>query len=453
MKLDFSLPEFTRIVWTSPRAREVWEPRIQAISQAWIKIERAAALKRTKFVTLQSCTPDEQISLSQWATRNGLACITLDRQGASQVYSNATVPFQPGKPWNYRIAIGTGDSVNSFLEFYRGNNNIAMGLLLGFPMCCCEFFQNYWVEQGYRDLTPVMENENEGKYHECNVFLRHLGVRAVSHLPCSFNCLGTVAVGQSLISIGVDLGFTNEMEWLEDILHWPIRWSSLHGIAIVTTPVVKIISSTTALAEKMVIDINSDRYPEEGATGTEFPFKSVRHISFQEFDNFTDNGFTSEKGQREAHNILLELASKADFTQAKVLDLGCGNGLLLRKVVKNIPWMIPCGVECDEDRFASASRRLKDSSIFNCSIFDDHYWDGPYGLALISTARFNDVSDEAVGKVLTRLHDHCEYVIFYDYGNSKGFVIPGFFDVVCTVSGGVAKGTLVKSRKESACLA
>lgn len=453
MKLDFSLPEFTRIVWTSPRAREVWEPRIQAISHAWIRIEREAALRRTKFVTLQSCTPEEYPTLSQWATHHRLVCVTLDRQGASQVYSNATIPVQPGQPWNYRIAIGRGDAVQSFLEFYQKSNNTAMGLLLGFPQCCCDFFEHYWVDKGYRDLTPVMSNEGHDKYYECNILLRHLGVRAVSHLPCSFRCLNTVATAQNLIAVGLDLGLTQEIDWLEEILRWPIRWSSLHGIAIVTTPIVKIISSTTALAEKMVIDINSDRYPEEGATGTEFPFQSVKRLAFQGIDNFTDNGFTSEKTQREAHNALLGLSTRADFTQAKVLDLGCGNGLLLKKIVKNTPWMIPCGVECDEDRFAATSRRFKDASIFNCSIFDDHYWDGPYGLALISTARFDDVSDEAVGKVLIRLHDNCEYVIFYDYGNSKEFVIPGFFDVVCTASGGVAKGTLVKSRKESACRA
>ena len=64
-----------------------------------------------------------------------------------------------------------------------------------------------------------------------------MGARAVSHLPCRFDCEKTVALGQQLIEVGRKAGYERAMDWLLDVLSWPVEWSALHGIAELKTPV------------------------------------------------------------------------------------------------------------------------------------------------------------------------------------------------------------------------
>lgn len=38
-RLNFILPEFTRVSWVSENLRQVWEPRINKIQYMWKKLE------------------------------------------------------------------------------------------------------------------------------------------------------------------------------------------------------------------------------------------------------------------------------------------------------------------------------------------------------------------------------------------------------------------------------
>lgn len=104
-----------------------------------------------------------------------------------------------------------------------------------------------------------------------NILWRWMGVRAVPHLPCSFSCPGTVALAARLLQVGCDAGYEEEMDWIEQILRWPVGWSALHGIAEIKTPVVKVSTRTDATAHKYVVRYRGDRYQGEGATGLAFP--------------------------------------------------------------------------------------------------------------------------------------------------------------------------------------
>jgi hypothetical protein len=436
MRLDFALPEFTRIIWASPRARQVWEPRIRAISNAWHMIERFAVIDGLKTVTLQSCSPEELIELNNWTAGKNLIALAVDRHANSLVYSNATTPVTPGEAWSYKVVIGRPDLASAFIGAYREHDDEQMGHYLGFPDCCRAFFTKYWQQEAWRDLTypmlgPTLERDHDvGGYNECNVLLRHLGVRAVSHLPCSFGCTKSAEMGQELFRIGRRAGYEREMAWLADILSWPIGWSSLHGIAIVTTPILKVVSSTTALAYKVTIRRKGTRYPVEGAIGTEFPFQNIHRLTVHAANNYADNGFMSEETMDRAHDVIKKAAAFAPFSHAKILDLGCGNGRLLEKLVELVPWAIPCGVENNGVRFERASERLKDrgAHLFNCSITDDHYWDGPYGLVLLSVARLKELGREGCQPLLARIAQNSEYLIHYSYEGITDLAEHGVLD-------------------------
>lgn len=466
VKLDFQLPEFRRVVWTSAHAREVWEPRIQRVSAVWNEIERLAVLSHFKPAALQVLTPDELIEVSAWCAYHNLSCLPLSRQGAVTGYANATAGVVEGKPWAYRVVIARTELASLFVQLWKEQDDDRIGACLGFPECCRRFFSYYWVKEGWRDLTfPMVKGEVDarelrvGGPLECNILLRWLGIRLVSHLPCSFYCEPTAEIGQTLGLLGVRNGYVQEMDWLTQMLSWPVRWTSLHGIGIVTTPVLKIVTDSTPLSHKVMIDRDGPVYPDEGARGTEFPFKQLHTLIVRRANDYADNGFRSREAMEKAHRVVMMAVEKALLGpvgggKQYVLDLGCGNGKLLEEIITRAPWLIPSGVEVDEGRFQKAARRLlaHDPILHNCSIYDEHFWNPPYRLALVSVNRFREVDIETAQSLMARLRDTCHSVILYSYDTDTWPGAPGiaeFFRLEEQFSGDNCCALLVSPKRDN----
>jgi hypothetical protein len=84
------------------------------------------------------------------------------------------------------------------------------------------------------------------------------------------------------MALGKDLGHAEAMDWLLEVLRWPIEWSALHGIAEIKTPVLKVISTTDATASKFVVRRRGTTFPAEGAKGLGFAFHLPRGPLFTE---------------------------------------------------------------------------------------------------------------------------------------------------------------------------
>jgi hypothetical protein len=121
---------------------------------------------------------------------------------------------------------------------------------------------------------------------QANILWRWLGVRAVSHLPCRFDCPATVTLANQFLDVGRRSGYGPEMDWLLEMLAWPIEWSALHGIAEVRTPVLKIATQTDATAQKYVVQRQGSTYPAEGANGVTFPYRRPRGLPLVQLRGF-----------------------------------------------------------------------------------------------------------------------------------------------------------------------
>ncbi len=411
-RLNFSLPEFTRIVWASDKAKKLWQPRIDAINTAWFRIERASVIGKMRLGGLQNVAPENLIDFQKFCQDADIGYSILSQEGSSGTYSNAAHPVRPGRPWVFRVYFGF--SPKEFYEYWQASDEKMIGHFLGYPSCCTEFFSHYWKDEGWRDLTyPMILNDGKvnGPY-ECNILLRHLGVRPVFHLPCSFHCMSTCRVADDILSYR-NMGFEKEISWIIDILNWPVRWSSLHGVAIITTPVVKIITSTDALDERRDID-REGIYPEAGVSGTEFPFRPMQRSSPLSVikDVWTDNGFKSYTDMNRAHKLILETIAKIGVSEGTVLDLGSGNGILLQKIERAFPTLSPFGVESDRARFAKSAVE----NVHLGNIFDHReYLIGRYELALIALNRFFEVEPTDMDLLLEHLKEHVNYLIVYSY--------------------------------------
>lgn len=350
------LPDFARRQWTSSSARSMWEPRIARIGTQFLAAERESVELGVRQAALQNIKPEDLPELSKRAGRRGLVVIPLSMQGRSSSYAASPVEIAEGGPWDYRIAFTLPKDAAAFVEAWGAQDDNAIGELLGYPECCRRFFLNTWAA-GSVDPTWHMCSHGKGP-REANILLRWLGVRYVPHMPCSFNCSESVALGQKLR----ELVAPRERSWADELLDAPMMWSSLNGIGEVVTPIVTLNFRSDA-EDLREIRREGLRYLEHGAHGIKFPYRPPP--ARRPDPNFwLDNGFGSLKPMQRAHRAII--AVRPPESSRIVLDLGCGNGHLAQQLAGAGGKAI--GVEADPVRAQRAENLLDE--VLNADIFD-----------------------------------------------------------------------------------
>lgn len=434
-RLPFVLSDFTRLIWMSEQAKSVWAHRINQINEAWSRIERWAVVEGIRESALTFFTPDYLPEATQWAASHGLAVMPLARTGITDQYS-ASPKAPTDNRWQYRVVLTRPHLMKQWLEAwkdtgedgrYKGTNNRAIGELLGFPQCCIDFFENVWVRKGHVDTTwPMAEGTSNGVRQgnvirvggppETNILLRWLGVRLVTHLPCSFDCEHTVAMARSFAEVGRKRHFGEWVDWIYEMLEWPVEWSALHGIAEIRTPVVTISSRTDATAGKIVVQRDGTKYPEEGASGLRFPFRIVQGkvTSKPAFKRsllpiHELNGFGSEASMNDAHATLLSVLPKA--SGGTLLDLGCGNGRFLERARAEKGWQV-FGLEIDHTRAGAARIAVRRGDILDVDI-----WPERRNVIAFMPGRLLECKPEQAAAVRSALKERAESLLVYAYGD------------------------------------
>ncbi len=453
-RLPFLLPDFTRVLWVGEAARGLWEERLRAIGRAWFDIEWRAVVAGVRRCAVTVISPETLVERSATWLDHGLAALPFEIQGASDSYASTPVAPEPGKAFVFRCVVARPDDLRAFRAAWTASDDQAIGGLLGYPPCCTSFFRQVWVKQRLVDTTWPMALATVGAANgervltvtgpaEANILWRWMGPRAVPHLPCRFDCPDTVELGRRLIKVGGEAGYRDEMAWLQEILSWPVEWSALHGIAEVRTPILKVSTRTDATPAKYVVRREGTGYPAEGAKGLVFPYRTpVRPLltatrafrrGFAHDSSLleapppwlaTDNGFSTPAAMDAAHAPIVERARSVlgQGTGAPVIDLGCGNGALLGKLVAACG-VVPFGIDADGGRIEHARLLLPK--------FADHLWvgdllksDAPwadgrrFAVALLMPGRLlEDVDPDDALRLRERLRTSCDQILVYAYGD------------------------------------
>jgi hypothetical protein len=454
-RLDFVLPDFTRLSWVSDPAREAWEPRLRSITKAWLEIEWLAILADVRRCGVTMVTPEELVARSgEWLTR-GLSALPLEIQGLSGSHSYASTGRQAllGEPFVFRIVLGRPADLAEFKRVWDAGDNRGIGRLLGYPSCCLDFFHAVWVDRGLIDTTWPMALGTAGSKNgthtievtgppEANILWRWMGARTVPHLPCRFDCAETVALAKQFIEVGRSAGYDQQMDWLLEILSWPVEWSALHGIAEIKTPVLKVSTRTDATASKYVVRRQGEAYPADGAQGLAFPYRMPRRPLLTESRAFrrglanpipagpspspcyaSDNGFASVVAMEQAHGPILAVARSAlSGRGGPILDLGCGNGALLQRIHGVNTAVVPFGIDTERDRVEHARVLLPgfaDHFIAGDMFESDGIWPAGrrYALALLMPGRLLEAGPERAARLVGRLTEHCDQLLVYAYGD------------------------------------
>jgi hypothetical protein len=195
-----------------------------------------------------------------------------------------------GGKYFVQAVVGGRRDTESFKAAWIRHDHNELGKFLGYPACCREFFQRWFAqrefaEQNLNDPSWLIARNTAGSFIEnacvvvsahplANIFLRYAGVRAIPHLPCRFDCPASLDLAARMLELYPSMDYSQEAEWLQEMLDWPMEWSALHGIAEVRTPVLKLVATTDATAEKCTVRWMGNNYPADAARGLGFPYRT-----------------------------------------------------------------------------------------------------------------------------------------------------------------------------------
>jgi hypothetical protein len=357
----------TRVAWVSDEACSVWEPRIARIAAAWGEVEIESVRSGMRRGALTMVSPVRYFELMQ--TLRPLTVEVL-----APFVASTSKAWTAGQLMSLRVAIGSTDDARALRT--AGDSQTAAALL-GYPECCAASFDG-------SDRIPSERLIELDPPSATNLLLRSIGVRRVPHLPCSFDCTASVEFARRFAEVFHALDFDEELEWIDEMLAWPIEWSALHGIAEIRTPLLKIATDTDATAEKHVVRTTGSAYPDEGARGIVFPYTRARQLAPPAWLH-TDNGFRSAAAMRHAHDEIVRLAVRSlREDRGPVVDLGCGNGVLLDRISRRAD--VPAtGIELDGARVEHGRTLYPAIAFQQGDLFEP--FDGDHALALMSAAR------------------------------------------------------------------
>jgi hypothetical protein len=322
------LPDFTRYQWASTTERAWWAPLIRDAANAFQQLEKLAVVKGLRPACWQYVPYASLVSETQWAIDNGLVLIPTMQGTTGDTYA-ATSP--DGTPNAVRCVYTHPEHMRDVVSTKYPVDE-RMGRLLGYPVCCQRHFADTWGK-GQVDSTWEQWSHSD-RVGLSSTLMRWMGIRFISHLPCRYDCHASEQRALAMLTLA-DEHHREEARLIHDVLQWPVKWNRLFGIAELETPGLKITTRSDWTPVKQAFE-TPGRYQQPDAC------------------LWTDNGFRDPDGMRRAHRSLLNTLIDQLPHGARVLDLGCGNGLLMRRLTIFRPDVKIAGIDRNIDAVAHA---------------------------------------------------------------------------------------------------
>lgn len=441
-RLNHVLPNWNRIQWTSIENKQKYEPIIKSINTMWAEVERMSVVRRLRPAALQIIPAEILKDISETYIKKGVLVVPLSKEKMSHDIPKVS-EFVGVTSSNVRVAFVNNDAnANEFFHYWNNVDDSTrienIGRLLGYPKCCIDFYKKYTNEQNFLDMTwPMATNnlqikEEDVLVHisadspiEANTLWRWQDVQLVSHTPCSFNCKQTVEIGIKNAQLARDLGYNTEIDWVYELLSWPVEWSALHGIGEIKTPINKISSRTDMTPWKYSVQKQSHTYPEDGMSGITYPYSQkkikikpiTQTLSFakslEDTSVWEENGFSNKEAMDHFHQVILDAVGDMKYIPGgNVLDLGCGNGVLLGRVVGDRTDLLPYGVEINRQRCMSAATTIHWGIFTMGDIFDFKTWnENHYSMILLMPGRLLETTQAKRNEMRKQLHEKTDLLL------------------------------------------
>jgi hypothetical protein len=320
------LPDWTRWSWASVAERQYWQPMFAQASQDFIYAEKYSVVAGLRDACWLPVKPEELVGQVDWARRHGIMLVPTHQIKECSGYGSTAQQCEAGTPSVFRCLYIRPERYKETAQL----SDDVLADLLGYPKCCQQHYADTWAK-GQVDST-FEQFSHTTIVGQCNTLLRWMGIRLVSHMPCSYDCAESEKMADTFLKFGAtQLGPSVKESFLliNDALHWPVKWSRKFGIAEIVTPALKI-SARTDWTPTL------DKFEKPGTyTKPDATF-------------WTDNQFIDHAPMRESHAVILNSLLDELPQGARVLDLGCGNAALLRRLTIHRPDVKIAGVDSNK---------------------------------------------------------------------------------------------------------
>jgi hypothetical protein len=187
------------------------------------------------------CYEEEIPKLEKFCAKKDLWMETSDfkihlvKDKSKANYSNKGLIIPLNSPFEGQVAVYISKNdmlVRHAKEHERKQDSYKLGLDLGYPECCCEFFIENRKQQEKRSndyVMPCLRNSTLDVFpYQMNNTLRYFDRVVLPHFPCSYECSKSAAQAKHFMQI-ID-AYTDLGSDFMGALQSPIVYSENHGV-------------------------------------------------------------------------------------------------------------------------------------------------------------------------------------------------------------------------------
>lgn len=176
-----------------------------------IKTLEILSLLNNKKPSARLLCPEDNIKNSlDFLKQNNLSCLISDfklikQNNLSSFYSDKSVKAEKDdkRKGHFIFYISKNKKISEMLKaMEEKNNHKELGLLLGYPECCCNFFSEHFNENN-TDLTlDILKNSDGFQFpFYNNICARHFDINLLPHFPCTFNCEKSINIAKNNLEL------------------------------------------------------------------------------------------------------------------------------------------------------------------------------------------------------------------------------------------------------------
>jgi len=284
-----TIAPISKMVWLSDDLRDKWSKRLSFGSKLTNDLELMSLKHDLRKCAIRNIrTRDFSEVSSDLKKKYGVIAMPLSVvKMPNVIFAHYHQPSSLNDPDSLLHCVLSKDPYYLFeyQKAYKESDHIKMGSLLGYPSCCCKFFQELYPK-GYIDPVWHAALRSEHSKHDLsdgylvkvnkwfifsNPIARYLGLRFSFHITCSFSCHDSIVFGMKLKDLARSMG--KDTSWYEEVCY-SSYWDCYKGVAVIGFPAIGLFlcSSSNMSKHRHVV------YLDDGMVNSDF-FHEMRSRS------------------------------------------------------------------------------------------------------------------------------------------------------------------------------
>lgn len=368
-----------RFGWSTPAARELWGPRLAGLCAAAHAIELHQVRTGTLPATLFWAAFHELGPFLAKIAALELVAVPIGGILERNFHEGAVDSADPRTALTYPIMVGTSETLKTTLDLMARKDLRKIAAWFNYPDCCAEA----WLAAQTAGATdPVLAMLRSHSTHDpaesgaAYAILAEFGFGPVRHAMCTVHCRHAAARIQEFIAVGREIGFASEMSWLAQMAEWDIDYSVVAGVAEIRTALFR----STHFSDRVEQPVRF-RQPGRPSTGgapggrdlpIHFPapagamnpsrvaakLAAANSARCDFGTGWAAAGFAGPFEMRSRFcTVIWEQTKLLRGKVSSVLQISCGEGLLLELALEVNPRIVPFGCDTDANLVAVACRR------------------------------------------------------------------------------------------------